>query len=135
MITHLLPMLQESSAVSFEYSAQGNLGTGGTLALLAVVIFYIIVSWKIHTKAGQPGWAMFVPIYGAIVWLRICGRPWWWLLLMIPLFFILPIILCFDLAKRFGKGTGFGFGILFLGLIFMPILAFGDAKYVPVQNA
>jgi hypothetical protein len=36
----------------------------------------------------------------------------------------------FDLAKVFGKSTGFGFGLLFLSVIFMAILAFGDAKYL-----
>lgn len=133
MLTQLLPMLQDASSVSVNYSSQGELGTGGTLVVLAIFVFLFAANWRIHTKAGQPGWAMFIPIYNAIVWLRICGRPWYWLLLMIPLFFILPIILCFDLAKRFGKGIGFGFGILFLGFIFMPILAFGDAQYQPKQ--
>lgn len=32
-------------------------------------------------------------------------------------------------AKAFGKGTGFGFGMAFLGFVFLPILAFGDAEY------
>ena len=133
MITHLLPMLQEASEVSFKTSGDVQLGTFGTLVLLAVIAFVIAANWKIHTKAGQPGWAMFVPIYGAIVMLRICGRPWWWLLLL--WFPVLWIVLCFDLAKRFGQGIGFGLGILFLGIVFIPILAFGDAKYVPVSNS
>ncbi|HPJ45228.1 MAG TPA: DUF5684 domain-containing protein [Tenuifilaceae bacterium] len=29
----------------------------------------------------------------------------------------------------FGKGVGFTIGLIFLGFIFLPILAFGDAKY------
>lgn len=33
------------------------------------------------------------------------------------------------LAERFGKGAGFGIGLAFLGIIFFPILAFGDARY------
>ena len=33
------------------------------------------------------------------------------------------------LAKAFGKGTGFALGMVFLGFIFMPMLAFGDAQY------
>lgn len=133
MLTYLLPMLQSGSAdaINMQYSGQGEVGIIPTLIGLAFFVLMIVAQWKIHTKAGQPGWAMFIPIYNVIVWLRICGRPWYWLLLMIPLFFILPIILCFDLAKRFGQGVGFGFGILFLGFIFIPILAFGDAKYTP----
>ena len=42
---------------------------------------------------------------------------------------IVAIILCIDLAKSFGKGVGFGIGIVLLGFIFLPILAFGDAQY------
>ena len=34
-----------------------------------------------------------------------------------------------DLAKRFGKGNGFGVGLWLLGFIFVPILGFGDATY------
>ena len=32
-------------------------------------------------------------------------------------------------AKNFGKGPGFGIGLLLLSLIFLPILAFGSAEY------
>jgi hypothetical protein len=35
-----------------------------------------------------------------------------------------------DLAKSFGKDIGFGIGLALLGFIFMPILAFSDARYV-----
>ena len=43
--------------------------------------------------------------------------------------FIITIILCIDLAKSFGKGVGFGLGLVFLGIIFFPILGFGSAQY------
>ncbi|HVD98644.1 MAG TPA: DUF5684 domain-containing protein [Cytophagaceae bacterium] len=88
--------------------------------------------WKIFEKAGQPGWACIVPIYSMIVMLKIINKPLIWLLwFFIPivnLFFIFRIP--FLLAKSFGKDTGYGFGILFLGFIFIPMLAFGDAQYM-----
>ncbi|WP_374758343.1 DUF5684 domain-containing protein [Thermonema sp.] len=34
-----------------------------------------------------------------------------------------------DLAKSFGKGTGFGIGMLLVPFVFLPMLAFGDAEY------
>jgi hypothetical protein len=34
-----------------------------------------------------------------------------------------------DLAKVFGHGRGFTAGLIFLPLIFYPILAFGDSQY------
>jgi len=43
--------------------------------------------------------------------------------------FIILIILVIDLAKSFGKGVGFGIGLLLLPIIFFPILGFGSAQY------
>ncbi len=43
--------------------------------------------------------------------------------------FIILIILIIDLAKSFGKGVGFGIGLLLLAVIFFPILGFGSAQY------
>jgi hypothetical protein len=98
---------------------------------LAIFLVTIIGCWKAYSKAGQPGWACIIPIYNAIVWLQICGRPiWWFILLLIPLVnLIILIIICIDFAKSFGKGVGFGLGIFFLGFIFIPILGFGSASY------
>jgi hypothetical protein len=98
---------------------------------LLIALLVIVAMWKVFTKAGQPGWASIIPIYNLYIWCKIVGRPWWWILLMlIPLVnFIIMIILCIDLAKSFGKGAGFGLGIAFLGIIFLPILGFGSAQY------
>lgn len=40
------------------------------------------------------------------------------------------IMVMIDVAKSFGKGGGFAAGLILLGIIFWPILAFGDAQYV-----
>jgi hypothetical protein len=100
--------------------------------LLAVGVFYIIAAWKIYSKAGKPGWAIFIPIYNLIVYLEIVGKPWWWIfLLMIPFVnIVLCIILIHKLSLSFGKDAGFTVGLLFLSWLFYPILAFGSAKYV-----
>ena len=100
-------------------------------AYLALLVFLAITMWKIFTKAGKPGWASLVPIYNTIVMLQIVGRPVWWILLMlIPVVnLVVAVILINDLAKSFGKGIGWTFGLLFLGIVFYPMLAFGSAKY------
>jgi hypothetical protein len=115
-----------------DYSALGaGIGILGWLLYMAVIVFYIFCMWKVYAKAGKPGWAAIVPIYNVLVQLEIVGRPWWYLLLLlVPVVdIVIGIMILFDLAKVFGKGTGFGFGLLFLSFIFIPILAFGDAKY------
>jgi hypothetical protein len=97
----------------------------------AVIILLIAAMWKVFSKAGQPGWAAIIPIYNFYVMCKIAGRPGWWVILMfIPLVnFIILIILMIDIAKSFGKGVGFGLGLVFLGIIFWPILGFGSAQY------
>ncbi len=132
MITHLLPMLQEASEVSFKTSADVQLGTVPVLIGLAFIVLMIVSVWKVFVKAGEPGWASIVPIYNAIVYLKIAGKPLWWIILLIIPFvnFIILILVALGLAKNFGKGGGFAVGLLLLGFIFLPILAFGDAKFV-----
>lgn len=99
--------------------------------ILAINIIMIASYWKIYTKAGKPGWACLVPIYNLIVLLEIVGKPVWWiLLLLIPCVnIIILIMLVFELARVFGKDGGFAVGMLLLGIIFYPILAFGSATY------
>jgi hypothetical protein len=118
--------------VENSYSSQGQPpGPLFWIFWLAFTILMIAACWKIYTKAGQPGWASIIPIYNLYVWCKIVGRPWWWILLMLIPFvnFIVGIILCIDLAKSFGKGVGFGIGLILLGIIFFPILGFGSAQY------
>ncbi len=101
------------------------------LFILGFAALMIASMWKIHTKAGQPGWACLVPIYNYVVFMNIVGRPVWWIVLMFIPFVntIVGIILFIDLAKSFGKGVGFGLGLIFLPFVFLPILAFSDAQY------
>jgi len=128
---------------AYRLFAQGNqinfdlqdTGTGGSIIFaiteLAIIVFVLIAMWKVYVKAGEPGWAAIIPIYNIIVLLRIAGKPWWWiLLLLIPLVnIVIGILVHIDVAKNFGHGVGFGLGLMFLGFIFYPILAFGDARY------
>jgi hypothetical protein len=106
----------------------------GTLIFfyLVIVILMIAAMWKVFTKAGKPGWAAIVPIYNFIVLLEIVGKPaWWFLLMLIPCVNLVVLIMIYHrLSLSFGKDVGFTIGLILLGFIFMPILAFGDAQYV-----
>jgi len=98
----------------------------------AIVILMIASMWTIFTKAGQPGWAAIIPIYNIIVLLKIVGKPTWWIILfLIPVANIVFLVWTYNmLSKSFGKTEGFTVGLLLLGFVFFPILAFGDAKYI-----
>lgn len=99
---------------------------------LVMVILIIAGFWKTFTKAGEPGWASIIPIYNIYIILRIIGKPWWWLLLMLIPFvnFVVWILIAIDMGKSFGKDTLFSLILLWL---FTPIgyliLGFGDAQY------
>jgi hypothetical protein len=121
-----------------------SVGLGGLLAILgtylvfvlAIAVVMLISMWKIYSKAGQPGWAVLVPIYNLVVLLNIVRKPVWWILLMcIPFVnFIIAILIYLELAKVFNKDTAFGLGIVFLPLIFIPMLAFGKSEYQLIEN-
>lgn len=121
-----------------------SMGLGGLLALLgaylifvlAIAVVMLVSMWKIFSKAGQPGWAILVPIYNMITLLKVVRKPVWWILLMLIPFvnFIIIILVYLELAKVFGKDTGFGLGIVFLPIIFLPMLAFSNSEYQQVEN-
>ena len=102
------------------------------IVMLAIALVMIIAYWKIFEKAGKPGWAILIPIYNLIVLLEIVGKPlWWFFLFLIPFVNIIFGIWVINLlSKSFGKNEGFTVGLILLGVIFYPILGFGDAKYV-----
>ena len=109
-------------------------GAGSSAALiwgLVIFIVWAVAGWMVFVKAGQAGWKSLIPIYGAVVFLRIIGRPGWWVLLLcIPFVnLFLSLVLCIDLARAFGKGGGYAAGLAFLTPIFLLMLAFGDAQY------
>lgn len=98
----------------------------------AFALIQLIALWRIFSKAGKPGWASIIPIYNLYVLLKIVGKPGWWILLMlVPVVnFFIAIKTVHLLSKSFGKDLGFTLGLLFLSILFYPVLAFGGAKYI-----
>tara|TARA_Y100000589_G_C27115521_1_gene614090 strand:+ start:548 stop:1192 length:645 start_codon:yes stop_codon:yes gene_type:complete len=102
------------------------------LIFLLIVFGLIVMSyWKIFEKAGKPGWASIIPVYNLVVLLQIVKKPVWWILLFFIPFvnLIIAFMVYHKLAQCFGKSVGFTFGLLFLPIIFLPLLAFSDATY------
>ncbi len=116
--------------VGYEAAGAGALIAVNLVSLL-VSVLVIASMWKVFAKAGLPGWAALIPIFNIVVWLQMVGRPIWWLaLLFVPFVnFVVTIIITLDVARVFGKGSGFGLGLVFLPFAFYPILGFGDARY------
>ena len=97
--------------------------------LLAIAV--IAGMWLIFEKAGEAGWKSIIPIYNIYVMLEIVGRPGWWVILyFIPVVgFIVWVMMMIDLAKSFDRGIGFAIGLMFLPVIFYPLLGFSDMQY------
>jgi hypothetical protein len=114
--------------------AKALLAMGGTMMMvfLAIAVACIIGVWKVFVKAGQPGWAVLIPIYNIYVMLKVAGRPGWWLLLfLIPLVnIVIALVVAIDIAKAFGQSAVFGVFLLFLlsGIGYL-VLGFGDYRY------
>ena len=98
---------------------------------IALVVIEIVALWKIFEKAGQAGWKAIIPIYNGYILLKIVGKPGWWLILFfIPIVNLVFVIWTYNmLSKSFGKDEAFTVGLILLGIVFLPILAFGNAKY------
>ena len=115
-----------------------------SMAVISVImiIFFIIgvitiiANWKVFTKAGKPGWTSLIPFYNMYQLFEVAGmNGWMFLLLLVPFVnFIIIIMLNINLAKAFGKDTGFAIGLILFNPIFMLILAFSDATYIGNNN-
>lgn len=132
-------MFADSALTTGDVAAlAGVVGFWSTYSVVAIIIAVIgiVANWKLFSKAGKPGWASIVPVYNMVVQFQIVGlSPWLLLLYIVPglnviAAIVLGIMMPFRLAKSYGKGVGFGFGLLFLSFIFNLILAFGSSEYV-----
>lgn len=132
----------------------------GVLAVIAIAWFVIqvIADWKIFEKAGEPGWKSIIPFYNIYVEYDICWNGLLGLVFIAAtlvtslvktkdaptfvqiLVVVVALVACvlhllqsIKLSKSFGKGTGFGLVLFFLGPIGRVILGFGDSRYIGPQ--
>ena len=123
-----------ATIVAQDFETAPGMGIVPMIVVIAIALVVLAGMWKAFEKAGEPGWGAIIPIYNLYLMLKIGGKPWWWLLLMIiPLVnLIVAILMGIGIARNFGRGVLFGLGLTFLGFLFWPILGFGDDQYQPV---
>ena len=77
-------------------------------------VFFLIVqlihglgTWKLYEKAGRKSWEAFIPVYNAIVLMKIINRPTWWtFLLFIPVINLIMFpVVWIETLRSFGKNT------------------------------
>ena len=64
-------------------------------------------TWKLYRAAGESPWKALVPIYNAVILMKIINRPKWWvILLFIPTInVIIFAVLWIETARSFGKNS------------------------------
>ncbi|MCF6294112.1 MAG: signal peptidase I [Flavobacteriaceae bacterium] len=77
-------------------------------------IFFLIIqlihglgTWKLYIKAGRQAWEAFIPVYNAIVLMKILNRSvWWTVLLFLPIINLIMFpVVWVETARSFGKNT------------------------------
>ncbi len=105
--------------------------TSGVASIISLVFYVIMIigNWKIFEKAGEAGWKSIIPFLNTYIMFKIVyDSGWKFLLIFVPILGeVLAIAYCFRLAQAYGKGTGFGIGMLLLSPIFYLILAFDNS--------
>ena len=74
---------------------------------LVLQVIHFIGTWKIYEAANRKRWEAAVPIYNAIVLMKILNRPTWWtILLFVPIvnLIMFPVIWV-ETLRSFGKNT------------------------------
>jgi hypothetical protein len=148
MFSNLLLLAQQAPDLQFDPGPGGDAGAaaGGIMALLCpciilipallVGIITIVGMWKIFEKAGKPGWAAIVPIYNMYILTEIAGMDiMWFILTLVPCVGVVAAIMIWvNVAKNFGKDTGYAIGLILLPFVFVPMLGFSNARYQPMKH-
>ncbi len=101
-----------------------------------IIILSIAGMWKTFEKANVAGWKSLIPFYNLYLMYEIAGRNGrQFLLLLVPVVNLIAIFsVNISIAKRFGKGTGFGAGLTLFPMIFFLILGYDDSVHTPKQK-
>tara|TARA_B100000941_G_scaffold288994_1_gene267050 strand:- start:717 stop:2420 length:1704 start_codon:yes stop_codon:yes gene_type:complete len=108
------------------------------LFFLSIQVIHFLGTWKLYIAAGEDPWKAIIPVYNAIVFLKILHRPSWWvLLLFLPIINLMMfMVLWVDTVKHFGKNstTDGVLAILSLGLFIYTINYQKNPKYISDES-
>ena len=93
---------------------------GWFLFFILIQIIHGLGTYRLYSLAGFKKLSAFIPIYNALILMRIIHRPWWWvILLFIPIVntLMFPVI-WIEICKNFGKKSFISsfFAVITLGL-------------------
>lgn len=104
------------------------------ILILIVQIIHFLGTWKLYKKAGRKIWEAALPIYNAIILMKIINRPSWWsLLLFIPIINLIMFpVIWVETLRSFGKNntTDTILGVVTLGMYIYYVNYTTDATYI-----
>jgi len=111
------------------------------MTLMQWFIFFLIIqvvhglgTWKLYIKAGRQAWEAFIPVYNAIILMKIINRSVWWsLLLFLPIINLIMFpVIWVETARSFGRNSSIDtfLAVFTLGLYNYYINYILDVNYV-----
>lgn len=104
------------------------------LFILIIQVVHFLGTWKLYIKAGRKSWEAAIPVYNAIVLMKIINRPTWWtVLLFIPVInLILFPVVWVETLRSFGKNSTQDtlLGIVTFGLSIFLLNYSKDIQYI-----
>ena len=104
------------------------------ILILIVQIIHFLGTWKLYKKAGRKIWEAALPIYNAIILMKIINRPSWWsLLLFIPIINLIMFpVIWVETLRSFGKNntTDTILGVVTLGMYIYYVNYTTGATYI-----
>ena len=108
------------------------------LFTLAIQVIHFLGTWKLYKAAGYKSWQAAVPIYNAIILMKIIKRPLWWvILLFIPTInLILFGVIWVETLRSFGKNSAKDtfLGIITFGLYIYTINYSSNPTHFPNRS-
>ncbi len=81
--------------------------TGWFIFFLIVQIIHFAGTWRLYQIAGRKAWEAAIPVYNAVILMKIINRPWWWtILLFVPIvnLIMFPVIWV-ETLRSFGRNS------------------------------
>ena len=104
------------------------------LFFLIIQLIHFLGTWRLYKKAGRKAWEAAIPVYNAVVLMKIIKRPWWWvILLFIPIINLVMFpVVWVETIRSFGKSstTDTILVLVTLGLYIFYVNYATDSKYI-----
>lgn len=105
---------------------------------LVLQVIHFLATWKLYQKAGRKPWEAAVPVYSAIILMKIINRPTWWtILLFIPVINLIMIpVVWVETIRSFGRNSTLDTVLVLvtLGFYIFYINYTQDVTYIPNRS-